>query len=203
MLGGRAAGRASAERPTTRTRSRGLWSALTCPTSGEVLLSAAPGFEFIDWGRQAHVGGGSHGSLHASDSLGALLFSGLGAARAASRRSGRSRDVAPLCWSTSACPIPAALASGRSETPAGGSARGRARAGPSRRRAAGSLTVKPVPESPVAGRAVEHAAAGRTHAVRAAGAGDRERAGEGARSPPRTAGLLRGRLHRRAPCAGR
>ena len=32
----------------------------------------APGYEFIDWGRQAHVGGGSHGSLHASDSLGAL-----------------------------------------------------------------------------------------------------------------------------------
>ena len=43
-----------------------VWAALTCPTSGEVLLSAAPGYEFIDWGRQAHVGGGSHGSLHAS-----------------------------------------------------------------------------------------------------------------------------------------
>jgi Type I phosphodiesterase / nucleotide pyrophosphatase len=53
------------------------WSALSCPTSGEVLLSAAPGYEFIDWGRQAHVGGGSHGSLHASDSLGALVMSGL------------------------------------------------------------------------------------------------------------------------------
>jgi hypothetical protein len=54
-----------------------VWSALSCPTSGEVLLSAAPGYEFIDWGRQAHVGGGSHGSLHASDSLGALIMSGL------------------------------------------------------------------------------------------------------------------------------
>jgi hypothetical protein len=53
------------------------WAALTCPTSGEVLLSAAPGFEFIDWGRQAHVGGGSHGSLHCSDSLGALILSGV------------------------------------------------------------------------------------------------------------------------------
>jgi hypothetical protein len=40
-----------------------VWSALTCPNSGEVLLSATPGYEFIDWGRQAHVGGGSHGSL--------------------------------------------------------------------------------------------------------------------------------------------
>jgi Type I phosphodiesterase / nucleotide pyrophosphatase len=54
-----------------------VWSALLCPTSGEVLLSAAPGYEFLDWGRQAHVGGGSHGSLHASDSLGALVMSGL------------------------------------------------------------------------------------------------------------------------------
>jgi hypothetical protein len=54
-----------------------VWAALLCPTSGEVLLSAAPGYEFIDWGRQAHVGGGSHGSLHASDSLGALVMSGI------------------------------------------------------------------------------------------------------------------------------
>jgi predicted AlkP superfamily pyrophosphatase or phosphodiesterase len=53
------------------------WAALSCRTSGEVLLSAAPSFEFLDWGRQAHVGGGSHGSLHASDSLGALVISGM------------------------------------------------------------------------------------------------------------------------------
>jgi hypothetical protein len=55
-----------------------VWSALMCATSGEVLLSAAPGWEFADWGGQAHVGGGSHGSLHASDSLGALVISGAG-----------------------------------------------------------------------------------------------------------------------------
>lgn len=54
-----------------------VWSALTCINSGEVLLSAAEGFEFVDWGRQAHVGGGSHGSLHASDSLGALVLHGV------------------------------------------------------------------------------------------------------------------------------
>jgi Type I phosphodiesterase / nucleotide pyrophosphatase len=54
-----------------------VWAALMCPTSGEVLLSAAPGYEFLDWGRQAHVGGGSHGSLHASDSLGALVLCGV------------------------------------------------------------------------------------------------------------------------------
>jgi hypothetical protein len=54
-----------------------LWSALTCPTSGEVLLSAAPGYEFLDWGGAAHVGGGSHGSLHCTDSLGALVLCGV------------------------------------------------------------------------------------------------------------------------------
>jgi hypothetical protein len=54
-----------------------LWSALTCPTAGEVLLSAAPGYEFVDWGGAAHVGGGSHGSLHASDSLAPLVLCGI------------------------------------------------------------------------------------------------------------------------------
>jgi hypothetical protein len=54
-----------------------VWAALNCTNSGEVLLSAAPGWEFLDWGGQAHVGGGSHGSLHACDSLGALLLCGV------------------------------------------------------------------------------------------------------------------------------
>jgi len=58
-----------------------VWSALACPNSGEVLLSATAGYEFIDWGRQAHVGGGSHGSLQASDSLGALILSGVAVPR--------------------------------------------------------------------------------------------------------------------------
>lgn len=72
-----------------------VWSALTCPTSGEVLLSAAPGYEFIDWGRQAHVGGGSHGSLHASDSLGALILTGIDPPRIEPSQ-WAIRDVAPL-----------------------------------------------------------------------------------------------------------
>jgi hypothetical protein len=55
------------------------WSALTCPTSGDVLLSAAPGYEFADWGGVDHVGGGSHGALHRVDSLGALAFCGVDA----------------------------------------------------------------------------------------------------------------------------
>jgi hypothetical protein len=72
-----------------------VWSALTCPSSGEVLLSAAPGYEFLDWGRQAHVGGGSHGSLHASDSLGALVLCGVELPEPGPRQ-WAIRDVAPL-----------------------------------------------------------------------------------------------------------
>jgi hypothetical protein len=74
-----------------------VWSALTCPTSGEVLLSASPGHEFVDWGRQAHVGGGSHGSLHASDSLGALVLAGVSLPEpAAPPTQWAIRDVAAL-----------------------------------------------------------------------------------------------------------
>jgi hypothetical protein len=71
-----------------------VWSALTCATSGEVLLSATPGYEFLDWGGQAHVGGGSHGSLHASDSLGALVFCGLDPVEDPPQWA--IRDIAPL-----------------------------------------------------------------------------------------------------------
>jgi predicted AlkP superfamily pyrophosphatase or phosphodiesterase len=53
-----------------------LWSALRSPTTGDVLLSAGGGYEFVDWGGVAHVGGGSHGSLHRGDSLGALVMAG-------------------------------------------------------------------------------------------------------------------------------
>jgi hypothetical protein len=70
------------------------WAALTCPTSGEVLLSAAPGYEFLDWGGAAHVGGGSHGSLHASDSLGALVLCGLDTGEEPAQWA--IRDIAPL-----------------------------------------------------------------------------------------------------------
>jgi hypothetical protein len=72
-----------------------VWSALTCPTSGEVLLSAAPGREFLDWGRQAHVGGGSHGSLHACDSLGALILNGVSPPEPQPAQ-WAIRDIAPL-----------------------------------------------------------------------------------------------------------
>jgi hypothetical protein len=54
-----------------------LWSALSCPHSGDVLASAELGFEFVDWGGSDHVGGGSHGSLHREDSEGVLMLCGL------------------------------------------------------------------------------------------------------------------------------
>jgi hypothetical protein len=54
-----------------------LWSALVSPYAGDVLVSAAPGWEFVDWGGADHVGGGSHGSLLADDSEGVLLAAGV------------------------------------------------------------------------------------------------------------------------------
>ena len=80
-----------------------VWAALTCPTSGDVLLSAAPGYEFPDWGGVAHVGGGSHGSLHRVDSSACCSWlRHRSAARARRRARGRSRDVAPMVGATSA-----------------------------------------------------------------------------------------------------
>jgi hypothetical protein len=73
-----------------------IWSALTCPTAGDVLLSAAPGYEFVDWGGADHVGGGSHGSLHRSDSLGALLWCGTGPDTREHREQWSLRDVTPM-----------------------------------------------------------------------------------------------------------
>ena len=70
-----------------------LWSALECPHSGDVLVSAEPGFEFVDWGGADHVGGGSHGSLHAGDSEGVLLVGGM---EVPERDEWALTDVAPL-----------------------------------------------------------------------------------------------------------
>ncbi len=73
-----------------------VWSALACANAGDVLLSAAPGYEFVDWGGADHVGGGSHGSLHRTDSLGALLWCGTGPDTRAARDQWSLQDVAPM-----------------------------------------------------------------------------------------------------------
>jgi hypothetical protein len=72
------------------------WSALRCRNSAEVLLSARPGYEFIDWGGDHHVGGGSHGSLHANDSLGTLLWCGTGPDSADVKDQWSLRDILPM-----------------------------------------------------------------------------------------------------------
>jgi len=61
--------------PDGRARAEG---ALRNPNAGEVIVSAAPGWEFGDLGGRSHVGGGSHGSLAASDSEVPMLTIGLG-----------------------------------------------------------------------------------------------------------------------------
>jgi hypothetical protein len=73
-----------------------IWSALHCPNAGDVLLSAGPGYEFVDWGGSDHVGGGSHGSLHRSDSLGALLWCGTGPGSRTAREQWSLRDITPM-----------------------------------------------------------------------------------------------------------
>ena len=55
-----------------------VWAALSNPNAGEVIVSAAEGYEFTDLGGGSHVGGGSHGSLVAGDSLVPLLTIGVG-----------------------------------------------------------------------------------------------------------------------------
>ena len=53
------------------------WRALACPNAGDVLVSAAEGWEFADLGGRHHLGGGSHGSLIAGDSNVPLVTVGL------------------------------------------------------------------------------------------------------------------------------
>jgi hypothetical protein len=56
------------------------WAALANPNAGELIVSAAPGYEFADLAGRHHVGGGSHGSLVVGDSEVPMLTIGLDAA---------------------------------------------------------------------------------------------------------------------------
>nr|MBA2568755.1 hypothetical protein [Actinomycetota bacterium] len=53
------------------------WAALQNPNAGDLIISAAPGFEFADLGGRHHAGGGSHGSLEVGDSEVPMLAVGL------------------------------------------------------------------------------------------------------------------------------
>jgi hypothetical protein len=70
--------------------------ALSSELSGDVWVTARPGFEFEAPGGKAHVGGGSHGALHMLDSLSPVIVSG--APRGFKLPDAcRSIDIAPLC----------------------------------------------------------------------------------------------------------
>ncbi|HTO25033.1 MAG TPA: alkaline phosphatase family protein [Gaiellaceae bacterium] len=58
---------------------RRVWSALANPNAGELLVSAAEGWELADLGGRHHAGGGSHGSLCEGDSVVPLLTIGVDA----------------------------------------------------------------------------------------------------------------------------
>jgi hypothetical protein len=73
-----------------------VFAALTAPHAGDFVLSLAPGYEAVDWGGVSHAGGGSHGALHAGDSLGPLLFVGCGPDDPREREQWALRDVVPV-----------------------------------------------------------------------------------------------------------
>jgi hypothetical protein len=76
--------------------------ALDAKNSGELWVTAQPGCEFDVPGGGAHVGGGSHGALHALDSLSPVIVAG--AARRLPREM-RSVDIAPLCMEVLGIPM--------------------------------------------------------------------------------------------------
>jgi predicted AlkP superfamily pyrophosphatase or phosphodiesterase len=71
-----------------------VWCALACPNAGEVIVSAAEGWEFEDLGGRHHAGGGSHGSLLAGDSTVPMLAAGFD--RSPLPRDASVTDLAPF-----------------------------------------------------------------------------------------------------------
>jgi hypothetical protein len=69
--------------------------ALDAQNSGDLWMTAQPGCEFEVPGGSAHVGGASHGALHALDSLSPVVIGG--ASAPVLPLAIRSVDIAPLC----------------------------------------------------------------------------------------------------------
>jgi hypothetical protein len=90
----------SSEYPNAFERIAG---ALDAPASGEVWLTARPGCEFEVPGGKAHVGGASHGGLHALDSLSPVVIGGVSAPKLPQAM--RSLDIAPLCMAWLGIPM--------------------------------------------------------------------------------------------------
>jgi hypothetical protein len=83
--------------------------ALLCPYAGDVIVSAAPGFEFSDSGGAHHAGGGSHGSLRAEDSIVPLITAGF-RRRPDFGAQPSITDITPLARSHFGLPAPAGRA---------------------------------------------------------------------------------------------
>jgi hypothetical protein len=88
------------EHPDAAWRAR---AALANPNAGELLVSAAEGWELVDLGGRHHAGGGSHGSLVAGDSVVPLLTIGLEAGLQ------RITDVAPAVLEHFGVAVPDAM----------------------------------------------------------------------------------------------
>ena len=97
----------SDEYPNALERIAGL---LDATNSGEVWLTAQPGCEFEVPGGKAHVGGGSHGALHALDSFSPVIAAGLPRRLP---RAMRSVDLAPLVLEALGVPSPHAVGAPR------------------------------------------------------------------------------------------
>ncbi len=72
--------------------------------SGEIWVTARPGCEFEVPGGKAHVGGASHGALHALDSFSPVIMAG-GPVRPRLPRHMRLVDIAPLCMELLGLPM--------------------------------------------------------------------------------------------------
>jgi arylsulfatase A-like enzyme len=78
--------------------------ALDAPKSGDVWFTAKPGCEFEVPGGKAHIGGASHGGLHALESLCPFIIAG--PTKVELPRHMRSVDIAPLCLGLLGVPAP-------------------------------------------------------------------------------------------------
>ncbi|MCW2950291.1 MAG: type phosphodiesterase/nucleotide pyrophosphatase [Thermoleophilia bacterium] len=88
-------------------------SALGCVNTGDVLFSSKPGWEFHDIGGKAHSGG-SHGSLHRTDSTAPLISIGLEGATPDHLGTVRLTDIAALATSHLGIDVPIAAGVARS-----------------------------------------------------------------------------------------
>ena len=79
--------------------------------SGEVWITASPGCEFEVPGNEAHIGGASHGALHALDSYCPVIVAG--PAPVILPREMRSVDIAPLCMALLGVEMRYAVGDGR------------------------------------------------------------------------------------------